>query len=103
MSTLALLILAIAVVALGLIATVVGLVVTGRRKPAPLPNTHTGVIVQTPEEAEAGAPPVEVSAPPATIEPEAAAPAVPGIERPEGTASRLVRLRQRLAGSQGGL
>lgn len=95
------LILAIAVVALGLIATVVGLVVTGRRKPAPLPNTHTGVIVQTPEEAEAGVPPVEVSAPPATIEPEA--PPAPGVERPEGTASRLVRLRQRLAGSQGGL
>lgn len=95
------LILAIAVVALGLIATVVGLVVTGRRKPAPLPNTHTGVIVQTPEEAEAGVPPVEVSAPPATIEPEA--PLAPAVERPEGTASRLVRLRQRLAGSQGGL
>jgi fused signal recognition particle receptor len=29
--------------------------------------------------------------------------AAPTVERPEGTASRLVRLRQRLAGSQGGL
>jgi fused signal recognition particle receptor len=95
------LIIAIAVVALGLVATVAGLLVTRRRKPAPLPNTHTGVIVQTPEEAAAGAPPVEVSAPPATIETEA--PAAPGLEKPEGTASRLVRLRQRLAGSQGGL
>jgi len=101
MDAVLLLILAIAVVALGLVATVVGLVVTRRRKPAPLPNTHTGVIVQTPEEAAAGVPPVEVSAPPATIEPEA--PAAPGLEKPEGTASRLVRLRQRLAGSQGGL
>ncbi len=101
MDALLLLIIAIAVVALGLIAAVVGLVVTGRRKPAPLPDTHTGVIVQTPEEAAAGVPPVEVSAPPATIEPEA--PAAPTIEKPEGTASRLVRLRQRLAGSQGGL
>ena len=54
MDAVLLLILAIAVVALGLVATVVGLVVTRRRKPAPLPNTHTGVIVQTPEEAEAG-------------------------------------------------
>ncbi|WP_296605427.1 signal recognition particle-docking protein FtsY [Nocardioides sp.] len=101
MDAVLLLIIAIAVVALGLIAAVVGLVVTGRRKPAPLPDTHTGVIVQTPEEAAAGMPPVEVGAPPATIEPEA--PAAPGVEKPEGTASRLVRLRQRLAGSQGGL
>jgi fused signal recognition particle receptor len=34
---------------------------------------------------------------------EAEAGAVTTLERPEGTASRLVRLRQRLAGSQGGL
>ena len=60
------------------------------RKPAPLPDTHTAVVVQPPEAAETEAPPVEVSAPPVTI------------EKPESTASRLVRLRQRLAGSQGG-
>ncbi|HEY0950730.1 signal recognition particle-docking protein FtsY [Nocardioides sp.] len=101
MDAVLLLIITIAVVALGLVATVAGLLVTRRRKPEPLPNTHTGVIVRPPEEAEAGAPPVEVSAPPATIEPEA--PAAPALEKPEGTASRLVRLRQRLAGSQGGL
>src|SRR3954470_8023141 len=90
MSSLALLILIIAVVALVLIGVVIGLVVRGRR-PAPLPDTHTGVIVQPPEAAEdIEAPPVEVSAPPATI------------ETPEPTASRLVRLRQRLAGAQGG-
>jgi fused signal recognition particle receptor len=90
MSSLALLILIIAVVAVLLIGVVVGFVVRGRR-PAPLPDTHTGVVVQPPEAAaDTEAPPVEVSAPPATI------------EKPEPTASRLVRLRQRLAGAQGG-
>ena len=91
MSVLALLILVIAVVGLVLIGLVVGFLVRGR-KPAPLPDTHTDVLVHPPETAEdTTAPPVEVSAPPATI------------EKPESTASRLVRLRQRLAGSQGGL
>jgi len=90
MSSLALLILIIAVVAVLLIGAVVGLVVRGR-KPGPLPDTHTDVLVHPPETGvDTAAPPVEVSAPPATI------------EKPESTASRLVRLRQRLAGSQGG-
>lgn len=90
MSTLALLIVIIAVVAVALIGGVVGLLVRGR-KPAPLPETHTDVLVQPPDvAADTDAPPVEVSAPPATI------------EKPEPTASRLVRLRQRLAGTQGG-
>jgi fused signal recognition particle receptor len=96
MDTVALLIVLVTVVALGLVATVAGLVVTGRRKPGPLPNTHTDVLVQPPTEQDL--PPVELSAPPATLEPEA-----PALERPESTSSRLVRLRQRLAGSQGGL
>jgi len=90
MSSLALLVLIIAVVAVLLIGAVVGLVVRGR-KPGPLPDTHTDVLVHPPETGvDTAAPPVEVSAPPATI------------EKPESTASRLVRLRQRLAGSQGG-
>ena len=102
MSLVVALILIIALVAFGAIASVVGLVVTRRRKPQPLPNTHTGVIVRPPE--EVGEAPVEVSAPPATIEPEApAAPPVPELEKPESTASRLVRLRQRLSRSQSGL
>lgn len=50
--------------------------------------------VPAPQEPEPAAPPV----PPAPAEP-----AAPTLERPEGTASRLQRLRQRLAGSQGGL
>ena len=91
MSSLALLVIIIAVAAVVLIGAVVGLMVRGR-KPQPLPNTHTDVLVQPPPETalDPEAPPVEVSSPPATI------------ERPEGTASRLVRLRQRLAGTQGG-
>src|SRR4051812_43161070 len=99
MTALALLVLIIAVVGLALVATVVGLLVTRRRRPAPLPNTHTDVIA-TPS-TDVDAPPVELSAPPATIE--TLEPEPPVLERPEGTASRLVRLRQRLAGSQGGL
>jgi fused signal recognition particle receptor len=90
MSTVALLILIIAGLAVVLIGAVVGFLVRGRR-PAPLPSTHTGVLVHPPEtSADTDAPPVELSSPPATI------------DRPEGTASRLVRLRQRLAGAQGG-
>ncbi|MCD4535995.1 signal recognition particle-docking protein FtsY [Nocardioides sp. cx-169] len=95
MDALALVILLVAVVGLALVGAVVGLVTTRRRRPRPLPNTHTDVLGTPVAEDEA---PVELSAPPATIEPE-----VPTLERPEGAASRLARLRQRLAGSQGGL
>jgi fused signal recognition particle receptor len=91
MSSLAVLILIIAVVGLVLVAAVVGLVASGRRKPQPLPDTHTDVLVAPPAEAGEDAPPVELSSPPATI------------ERPEATGTRLQRLRQRLAGSQGAL
>jgi fused signal recognition particle receptor len=90
MSLLAVLILVIAVVALVAVVVVVGLVSRGR-KPAPLPDTRTDVLVRPPDLAEdRDAPPVEVSAPPATL------------EKPESTASRLVRLRQRLAGAHSG-
>jgi fused signal recognition particle receptor len=101
MDALAVLILVIAVVGVALVGGVTGLLVRGR-KPKPLPNTHTDVIVSPPPatDADTDAPPVELSSPPATIEPEA--PTAPVLDRPEPTASRLVRLRQRLAGSQGG-
>lgn len=100
MSSVALLILIIALAGVALVAVVVGLVVAGRRKPAPLPDTHSDVLTTPPADPAA---PTELSAPPATIEPEVEEPAAPELERPEGTASRLVRLRQRLAGSQGAL
>jgi len=68
----------------------VGLVTTGRRRRT------------TPSPAEA--PPPSPGVPPEeTAEPDIPPAPVVTLERPEGTASRLVRLRQRLAGSQGGL
>ncbi|WKN49909.1 signal recognition particle-docking protein FtsY [Nocardioides sp. Arc9.136] len=102
------LILIVALVGLGLVAAVTGLIVGRRRTPKPLPNTHTDVIVRPPSEAPEDEAAVELSSPPATLEPEVEAEVAPVdeapvLERPEGTASRLVRLRQRLAGSQGSL
>jgi fused signal recognition particle receptor len=88
-----LLVVAIAVVAVALIAVGVGLTVSSRRKSVPPSTTPTTVAppptTDTPVEAEAPELPAEA--------------ATPTLERPEGTASRLVRLRQRLAGSQSGL
>src|SRR5690349_3384774 len=71
----------------------VGLVVTTRRKSAPTAPPPTADQTTVTE-----APPTP---PEAEVEPEPAP--TPTVERPESTASRLVRLRQRLAGSQGGL
>ncbi|TIC80836.1 signal recognition particle-docking protein FtsY [Nocardioides sp. GY 10127] len=105
MSTLALLILLVAVVGVALIGLVIGLVVA-RRKPAPLPESHSERLVPPPAgleeveptEAEAVEPEdVPGVAPETEPEPE------PALDRPEAPASRLVRLRQRLAGSQSAL
>src|SRR6187549_1540813 len=86
-----LLIIGIAVVG---IVTVAGLLTRKRGKVEP-PSGGTDVIAP-PAEAPAEAP---VEAPAA----EAVEAPAPELERPEGTASRLVRLRQRLSKSQGGL
>ena len=99
------LVIAIAVLA---VALVVGLVVgRARRTPsapsAPAPDLRTPPPTTERATEPTAAPPTEA---PAEIPVEAeapAAPAAPTLERPEGTASRLVRLRQRLAGSQSGL
>jgi fused signal recognition particle receptor len=69
----------------------VGLVTSGRRR---RPSAAPPVDTRPPAP---GVPPSDER----LGEPEAAA--VTTLERPEGTASRLARLRQRLAGSQGGL
>jgi fused signal recognition particle receptor len=73
------------VVAIALVVLAVGLLRGSRRRGAPPRPAPTG---------QQGPAPVTPATPagPATT-----------LERPEGTASRLVRLRQRLAGSQGGL
>ncbi|MCP3421029.1 signal recognition particle-docking protein FtsY [Nocardioides pinisoli] len=91
------LIIAIAVVG---VITLAGLLTSGRRrKEVPPPSGGTDVIAPPPTETEVatGAPPEPAVD---TAEPVVAAPT---IERPESTASRLVRLRQRLSRSQGGL
>jgi fused signal recognition particle receptor len=79
------------------VAVLVGLVTTRTRRRVEPPGGGTDVL----------APPEPTAGPEATPAAEAPAapapPAAPTLERPEGTASRLVRLRQRLAGSQGGL
>src|SRR5262245_27965576 len=75
------------------VVLVVGLLSSGRRRRVEPPHADTDVIT-TPPPTEA-----EVEAP---TEP-ATTPVAPEVEKPEGTASRLTRLRQRLAGSQGGL
>ena len=77
------------------VLTLAGLLTAGRRRGSVPPAGGTDVIAPPPEETGTvtEAPPqpgVDVAAPPA-------------LDTPESTASRLVRLRQRLARSQGGL
>lgn len=79
-----------AVVAVLAIAVVVGLVTTRRR-----PSRRQATRPVPP------AGPVPVETPQVELAPEVEE--APALERPEGTPSRLVRLRQRLAGSQGGM
>ena len=92
------LIIAIAVVA---VVVVVGLVTTGARRGR---RSRGGTDVITRPTAPGEAPPREPAG--TLVEPPVAAPeppATPVLERPESAASRLVRLRQRLARSQGTL
>ncbi len=92
------LIVLIAVLAI-LLAGLVGLVALtrGRRKPATPPRPEGPVITGRPD----------ASTDPETTDPGTIDGVPPAgtttLERPESAASRLVRLRQRLAGSQGGL
>jgi fused signal recognition particle receptor len=88
------LVIAIAVLAVALVAGL--LVRSGRRTPPA--STPPADVVAAPPTAPTAETPVEVEAPEAPAEP-----AAPVLEKPEGTASRLVRLRQRLAASQSGL
>ena len=82
-----LLYLLLAIAALGVLL-VVGLLARTRRAPAE-PGARTDVISPPPTEADVEAPTPE--------------PPAPVLETPESTASRMRRLRTRLAGSQGGL
>ncbi|MGN0065741.1 MAG: signal recognition particle-docking protein FtsY [Nocardioides sp.] len=79
----------------------VAALISGSRRKGVSPGTTTDVIAPTPER--------ETEPPEAGPADEAEEPAAPAeaptvtLERPEGTASRLVRLRERLAGSQSAL
>jgi fused signal recognition particle receptor len=84
------LIIGILVVAVGVVA---GLVTGGRRRRGAPTASTDDVSPRRPEPSSGSPEPVGEPAPAG----------VSTLERPEGTASRLVRLRQRLAGSQGGL
>ena len=83
------LIIGIAVVAIGLLA---GLLRSGRRRQQVEPPAATGG-------ADVIAPPSDVPVADDLLVEE---PPAPTVEKPESTASRIVRLRQRLAGAQGG-
>ncbi|GAB3769623.1 fused signal recognition particle receptor [Nocardioides ginsengisegetis] len=99
--TLLVLFVLIGVVAVAAVGLGVTFLVSSRRGRVEPPRGGTDVIAP-PTEAPTERPtatPTDV-APPAPVEVE---PAAPVLEKPEGTASRLVRLRQRLSGSQGTL
>jgi fused signal recognition particle receptor len=96
------LIIAIAVVG---VLTLAGLLTSGRRRKAAPPSGTTDVIVPSPTETETAteAPPEPAVDTAGAVATEPAVEEPPAVERPESTASRLVRLRQRLSRSQGGL
>ncbi len=87
---------AIAVVVLALLVTA-ALVIPRRRAREMRPPVDVGVVLL--EDAQPSATGTLIEAPPAPVEP-APAPAAPGVEQPEPTAGRLLRLRARLARSQ---
>ncbi|MDT0183882.1 signal recognition particle-docking protein FtsY [Microbacterium sp. ARD31] len=82
------------------VLTLAGLLTSGRRRRSVPPSGGTDVIVPPPTEGETA-----VAAPPEppVVTEESAAPAAPVIEKPERSATRMQRLRERLSRSQGGL
>ncbi|NYG56404.1 signal recognition particle-docking protein FtsY [Nocardioides perillae] len=99
--------LVVGIAVLGVAVTVGLLSGARRRRPPAGPGTGVGTGTLAPEREAPpapGLPPTdEVEAPVAGDVAAPEAPAAPTLERPEGTATRLQRLRQRLARSQGGL
>ncbi len=98
------LIIALVLVAVLAVGAGIGLVVSRGRRSLP-PGGGTDVLAP-PTDTPAGTPvdtPVDTDLPDTQAPPTAELPSAPTLEKPEGRAPRLVRLRQRLAGSQGGL
>lgn len=103
MTETALLIIAIAVAGvLVLGGALVGLV-RGRGKPRPVPGPKAGTDVISPPKAPPAGDPVTDGRVGTDVADPVVVDEAPVLDRPESTASRLVRLRQRLAGSQGGM
>jgi fused signal recognition particle receptor len=92
-----LLYLIIGIAVLGVVL-VVGLLARTRSGRAAPPSSRTDVVAPPPT-----APPEDLDTAPTEVAPvETPVETAPALERPEGTASRVQRLRARLAGSQGG-
>ena len=92
-----LLYLIIGIAVLGVVL-VVGLLARTRSGRAAPPSSRTDVVAPPPT-----APPEDLDTAPTEVAPvETPVETAPALERPEGTASRMQRLRARLAGSQGG-
>jgi fused signal recognition particle receptor len=80
------------------VVLVVGLLARTRSGRAAPPSSRTDVVAPPPT-----APPEDLDTAPTEVAPvETPVETAPALERPEGTASRVQRLRARLAGSQGG-
>jgi fused signal recognition particle receptor len=95
------LIVGIAVLGVLLVAGLLARMRTGGR--GRTPRGDTDVVTRPPAEPAVGQPAdTEVETPVTAPVEGTREPAAPTLERPEGTASRMQRLRQRLAGSQGG-
>ncbi len=83
--------------------TLAGLLTAGRRRRELPPTGGTDVVAPPPAAPDTATGTVTEAPPAPEVEAAPEAPAAPVVEKPEGTASRLVRLRQRLSRSQGGL
>ncbi|MGH8967742.1 MAG: signal recognition particle receptor subunit alpha, partial [Actinomycetes bacterium] len=93
-------------IAVAFLVLVVGLVTTRSRRTPQRPGRPSGDVIAPPEEPKVGDDAeTPRDTPTRTIEDSALpeTPPTPTLERPESTAGRLVRLRQRLSRSQGGL
>ncbi len=83
------------------VITLVGLLSSGRRRGSARPQADTDVIASAPTGTDTATD--ALVEPAAGVDTEPAVETAPTLEKPESTASRLVRLRQRLSRSQGGL
>jgi fused signal recognition particle receptor len=94
-------ILGAAILVIGLVIGLVAFINGRKQPPKPTPRQPAGGVIT--EERPPEAPPEAPTEAPEEAPAEEPGPPVTTLERPDSTASRLVRLRQRLSRSQGGL